>query len=355
MKIIFLTTALNGKTGGTIYDAVLYDRLRKKFGNQIKLVTDDIFKNEKIEIKKNYRRFSEIYKNHADDFLSCDYLFVNSRMYTRFETFPFRKQGKCKIIEIHHHFNFETHEGIKKFVHKQLELRFLRHAKRIITPNPYTLSRMTDFGLRNKAILLESFIDNDLKQLSDINCPQFLFVGTVEPRKGLHYAIRAFAEFHKSHPNFVYKIAGTFHPEEAYAKKLLKMVRDYNLQQNVLFLGRVSEEEKASLYQTSMAFVFPSQNEGYGWVLVEAMSYGLPVIAYNNTAMPYTVNNTNGILVENQSVEGMVDAMVKMADRTEYRKKLSNGAICTVKKLPSAEDINNQYESVLEQIEKGQL
>lgn len=61
------------------------------------------------------------------------------------------------------------------------------------------------------------------------------------------------------------------------------------LEDVVSFSGRVSDEELRNYYSKAYCFVLPSLLEGYGMVLIEAMSYGLPVIAFNNSAIPFTL------------------------------------------------------------------
>ena len=111
-----------------------------------------------------------------------------------------------------------------------------------------------------------------------------------------------------------------------------------------MFMGRVNEKQKDELYKESKCFLFPSQNEGYGWVLIEAMSYGLPVIAFDNTAMPYTVNNGNGRIIKNKDIAAMGKALGEIVDHQKLYDALADGAIATVKGLPSEEQISFEYD-----------
>jgi len=342
MKINFLTTKLSGLTGGVIYDEQLYKKLSKYFPDQVKLIEDQNFGNEYEHITPNFRRYSKIYKKHIDEILDCDYLIINSRLYTRFVGFPWSVNPKCKIILIHHHFNFMTHSGLQKVVHKYLELKFLRRASCLLTPNPYTKATIKEVGLTNKVALVEAFIDKRIHEVSGRRQDVISFIGTVEPRKGLHLGIPAFKKFSESHPTYQFKIAGTFRPGK-YTDSLKKMVRDFGLEDKVIFLGRIDEKQKEALYRESKCFLFPSQNEGYGWVLIEAMSYGLPVVAFNNTAMPYTVNDDNGRIIPNRNIELMGKALTEILDDHDLYQKLQKGAYDTVQHLPDMESIEAQY------------
>lgn len=355
MKIIFLTTQFSGLSGGAIYDEYFFNKLNEYFTKQVILREDKDFKNEENKFVKNYIKFANIYKTHAQDLTDCDYLFINSRLYTRFIKFPWFKKGRSKIVVIHHHFNYQSNKGFKRIVHYVLEMNFLSHADWIITPNIFTLDVLNQKGFKDKSVLIESNINNEIHKSSIPVLNQFLFVGTVEPRKGLHFALKAFARFHENHQSFSYLIAGSFNPDNSYIKSLKRIISYYHLENYVKFLGRITEEQKENLYNTSMAFLFPSQNEGYGYVLVEAMSYGIPVIAYDNTAMPYTVNSSNGVLVKNHSIAKMTEAMEKLVNDPTYRERLCNGAFETVRNLPDKIKIEKEYQHFFEIMRKGKI
>lgn len=343
MKINFLTTCLSGLTGGVIYDENFFKKLSDYFPGQVQLMEDKNFGDEYACVSPNFRRYAKIYTKHASQILDCDYLVINSRLYTRFIHFPWHLNSKCKILLIHHHFNFMTHSGWKRWFHKQLELRFLRRATLLITPNHYTKKIIREVGLTNDIALVEAFIDKRIHNVVSCRKDVIAFVGTVEPRKGLHLGISAFKQFSESHPTYCFKIAGAFKPG-SYTDSLKKLVHDLQLEDKITFLGRIDDQQKKTLYEEAKCFLFPSQNEGYGLVLVEAMSYGLPVVAFDNTAMPYTVTNENGCLIPNGDVAHMGQALSNIIDQPGLYEKLQQGAYATIQHLPAQEDIEKEYQ-----------
>lgn len=357
MKIHFLTSKFNGATGGLIYDEILFNKLKTAFSNQVNLITDENFLLENQEESKNYKRFEKIYLNHAKELTDCEYLFVNSRLYTRFGKFPWKElNNNCKVVLIHHRFNYMTQTKIERYlIHRFLELSFLNRADLIITPNQYTMDTLKKLKLGNKSELIEAYISNKLKKSSTKRKNQILFVGTVEPRKGANYGIDAFYNFQKKHPEYKYILAGTFDESNAFCKKLIKQVSDYHIEDKVEFLGRIDDALKAQLFQESKIFLFPSQNEGYGLVMVEAMSYGMPVVAFNNTAMPYTVNNSNGAIVPNRNTIKMTEALEEiLSDENRYF-RVSEGAKKTVLNLPSTKEIDMEYDALIQRLKEKNL
>lgn len=80
----------------------------------------------------------------------------------------------------------------------------------------------------------------------------------------------------------------------------------------VEFLGRVSQEEQANLFADCIAYLHP-QEEDFGITAVETMASGRPIIAYGKGgAMETIAPNESGILIEEQSWEALVDAMIRL-------------------------------------------
>jgi asparagine synthase (glutamine-hydrolysing) len=80
-------------------------------------------------------------------------------------------------------------------------------------------------------------------------------------------------------PNVKYLIAGK--PDEKEKVRLLRIIEENKLQNNVFLIGFVADEEVTDHYMLADVFIMPSQKEGFGIVFIEAMACGLPVIAGN--------------------------------------------------------------------------
>ncbi len=134
--------------------------------------------------------------------------------------------------------------------------------------------------------------------------PYFLHVGVMEKRKNLTMLVSAFAELVK-HPEFGdYRLVLVGQPgPRRYLDdydNILSLIQKHQLQQKVLLPGYVSQAALENYYQHATGYVFPSLNEGFGMPVLEAFSYGLPVIIAKQ-----------GTLVE---VGG--DAVLKVAENT---------------------------------------
>lgn len=86
----------------------------------------------------------------------------------------------------------------------------------------------------------------------------------------------------------------------------------------IKYLGYVTREELAGIYTGALAFVFPSAYEGFGYPVLEAMSYGTPVISSKATSLSQVVGE-GGILVDPYDVNGYVDQVSRLMESPKLR------------------------------------
>ncbi len=119
-----------------------------------------------------------------------------------------------------------------------------------------------------------------------------LYVGTVEPRKGLDTLLDAWALLAAELPETQLVIAGKL---GWYTDRLHDQLRRLGLTERVHWTGYVADEDLPALYGAADVFVFPSRYEGFGLPPLEAMACGTPVVASNAAALPEVVG-TAGLL-----------------------------------------------------------
>jgi len=114
-----------------------------------------------------------------------------------------------------------------------------------------------------------------LPELADPERPLLLFVGRLEPRKGLDVAIRAFLRLRSSTPRLRLCVVG----DGGERSRCQEMVPP-SLRPDVLFVGSVSQQELPRYHASADVFLAPSTGgESFGIILLEAMAAGLPVVA----------------------------------------------------------------------------
>ena len=135
---------------------------------------------------------------------------------------------------------------------------------------------------------------------------------SVERYKGFDEVLEVMPQMIKDIPNLAYLIAG----DGSDRQRLEKKVTDLGLTGHVVFAGRISELEKADHYRLADAYVMASRGEGFGFVLLEAIACGIPVIASKvDGGREAVLNGQLGALVNPSNQEelkgAIVDALAK--------------------------------------------
>ena len=151
-----------------------------------------------------------------------------------------------------------------------------------------------------------------------------LFVGRFEPRKGATYLLRAYAALKARHPELRLILAGVG-PQDG---ELHRIVRRERLS-DVLFAGRVSDEDKARFYQTADIFCAPSTGqESFGIVLLEAMAAGVAIVASDIHGYKRVVQrNISGLLVEPREPDAIAAGIEKLILDPELRRRMAEAGL----------------------------
>lgn len=164
--------------------------------------------------------------------------------------------------------------------------------------------------------------------------------------KGFHNLIPIASEVLKVHPDWSFKIVGEGNHG---LKALTALVKEYHLEDKVHFLG--FRKDVKALMATSEIFVLTSRYEGLPMVLLEAMSQGMACAAYNCISGPSDIitHEVDGVLVENQNKEKMIEALLKLIENKYFREKIQVKAVESIKKF-SIEKIGEKWEQLFQEI-----
>ena len=150
--------------------------------------------------------------------------------------------------------------------------------------------------------------------------PFILYVGTIEPRKNLGRLLRAFTglrtKFQSRHRLVIAGGLGWLYQD------VLREIEEISTEHDVVFLGRVSDEDLPALYSLADIFAFPSLYEGFGLPPLEAMACGLPVVCSSTSSMPEVVGDA-GVLVSPYDVDGWSTAMAGLLEDGDRRRELA--------------------------------
>ncbi|MBZ9694849.1 glycosyltransferase family 4 protein [Mesorhizobium sp. CO1-1-9] len=179
-----------------------------------------------------------------------------------------------------------------------------------------------------------------------ITKPYALFVGTLEPRKNLGNLVKAYGllpQSARSRCDLVI-VGGTGWKQTSLAGD----VRDSALETNIKFTGFVDDATLATLYANSLFLAMPSLYEGFGFPIVEAQSFGKPVLTSNTSSMP-EVAGSNAVLVDPEDPAAIAAAFSRLCTDVEFR----NGIAADAKKNAGRFTWENHAKGMLQIFEQA--
>lgn len=179
-----------------------------------------------------------------------------------------------------------------------------------------------------------------LDELSLEEKKYFLHIGTFDVRKNIPVLVRAFHEFlEKTGLDFKLVLAGGKGQSSQMNDwpHVQRLVQELGLSQQVLLPGYVSDSEVRALYEGAFCYCFPSENEGFGIPVVEAMSLGVPVIHSDQPAL-IEVSGGAGLVSKTGDSADLAEKMILLSSNKSLQSDLiaqgkQRAADFTAKKL----------------------
>ncbi|MEN1957895.1 glycosyltransferase family 4 protein [Luteimonas changyuni] len=154
--------------------------------------------------------------------------------------------------------------------------------------------------------------------------PQILCVGSLSHNKGQDLLIEAWARIAARHPDWSVQVYGKGDPGP-----LIALAAARGVAERIEFHQPVADI--ASRYKQASLFLLPSRSEGFGMVLLEAMSCGMPCISFDCPSGPGDIltDGKDGVLVPAEDVAALAAAMDALIDNPAQREALGQQARIT--------------------------
>lgn len=152
--------------------------------------------------------------------------------------------------------------------------------------------------------------------------PVVLFVGRIVPNKCQHDLIMALAVLREQVPGARLVLAGGV-ASDAYRRSLVALARRIGIADHVEFVGRSSRAELADWYRRASVFACLSEHEGFCVPLIEAMAFGVPVVAYAAAAVGETLGEA-GILLTDKAPATVAAGLARVLSDDSARNALIN-------------------------------
>lgn len=176
-----------------------------------------------------------------------------------------------------------------------------RFKKTVVMPNPLSIAPATTINTKKKKRILAA------GRLNIWHC------------KGFDILIKAWARIQEKHPDWTVEIAGEGDKGRLYLENL---IAENHLENRVILSG--FHLNIKDFFDDSEIFVLSSRYEGFGMVLIEAMSQGAACIAcdYKGRQREIIQNDSQGLCVESENEEALAKALSRMIEDEEYRKQV---------------------------------
>ena len=155
-------------------------------------------------------------------------------------------------------------------------------------------------------------------QKSSLNSKNLLSVGRLVPEKDYSTLIDIMNQIHKKDPSVHLTIIG----DGQELSNIQSKIHSYHLENAVSLTGWLSPKEIKKYYYESSLFVVTSKTEAFGLVLAEAMSYGLPCIAFDRASGALTqLKDGIGFLIPQKDSQKMTDTILNLLNDPTALKK----------------------------------
>lgn len=326
--ILFLTDQAEGKRGGEETNNNIFKYFRDNY--------NDVYPDHLTDVigeLKSLRRHSK-YKLHLAKEYSPELTIIDiSSAFRNLRAFIWLKKRKNKVMAVFlgERMTFSINNFLVKKAIFYCENYILKRSDIICVNSKFLAERVRQrAGGEAKIIIIRpgtkmlpsGTLEVDIEYRNRKKPVRLLFVGACTRVKGLEYLVRSL-EYLKD-LDLVLHIAGEIESGNRYYQKIVKIIEELRISDRVRFLGFLDTRSLADYYKESSIFVLPSLSEGYGRVLVEALSFGLPVVASNVGAIPELVeSNVNAILVEPKNPKALAEAIKKLVENPAQMDEMS--------------------------------
>jgi phosphatidyl-myo-inositol dimannoside synthase len=222
--------------------------------------------------------------------------------------------------------------------------RMLNNCDTILSVSNFTRNKLIEnVGLEEKKILvlnncLDPFLDTPEKNKNEVFLKKYgLNKGDIvlltltrlsskELYKGYDHVLLSINTLKEKYPSIKYLIVGRYDDNEK--QRLDNIILNNHLEEYVIFTGYIPDEELAAHYSLADIYIMPSKKEGFGIVFIEAMYYGLPVIAGNKDGSADALANGKlGLLVDpdnQQQINDTIEKVILHKDEYKPNKELLN-------------------------------
>ena len=171
-----------------------------------------------------------------------------------------------------------------------------------------------------ECIYIPNVIENVPEKIAPLNNKKLISVGRLSPEKGFMDLLKLYAILHKDYPDWTLDIIG----DGVEKDELKKFIKEHKLEDFVTLHGFRDKDYIDQMLHESSIYLLTSYTESFGIVLIEAMSHGVPCIAFDSAegARELIQSGKNGYLIKNRSYTAFLKKVEDLIENKEERKKV---------------------------------
>ncbi|MGZ5201214.1 MAG: glycosyltransferase family 4 protein [Telluria sp.] len=232
--------------------------------------------------------------------------------------------------------------------------RWIRHTleatSRVIALSPHWAEFLRRYAPRARVVVIPNSVPLPPASRVPVEPGRILFLGQIEPRKGIYELLEALAMLAPRHPDVVLAIGGQGEVDE-----VRRRAAALGIAGRVQLLGWLTGADKQAELARAAIFCLPSHAEGLPMAMLEAMAAGKAVVVTGVGGIPHAVRDgDNGLLVQPGNVASLAEGLGSLLDDDARRQELGERARATIAQEFEAGAVIDRIAAVYHELERSE-
>ncbi len=197
----------------------------------------------------------------------------------------------------------------------------------------------------NNIVVIPNGITINQSEFSTLDNKKVISAGRIAPVKNFEVLIQSWKYIENKFPDWHLEIYGE--GDKQYLSKLQKLIEKLSLTNSICLCGSTNHLKEKML--SASIYVMSSSTECFPMVLLEAQSYGLPIVSFDCPCGPRNIitDKQDGLLVVNQNNVKLADGIIKLIESVDMRKNMGKNAKENIKKY-KFDEVMGKWKSLFE-------